>query len=467
MQKDYPIVYNASSEPSYILDKAYDVLIRDQYITRTKGYETLEFKIPFNYAGRQAIGNELIVMCAGRNYRIKKINDSRANENITIVECDALWYDLADGELFTHFATDYWTLQDALEEILQGTGWTVGVAESTVTHGYTISEESNRLWALRYIHKVWGGRLVFDTVNMTVSVYESEGERTNNYFTYRKNLSDVSRTIDTTDLITRVYMIGAEEATIGPINDGLDYVENYEWYDQQGLERKLKIHTIEDDRFTNLYYMRDYMIQWLQQYSKPLTSYELTMAYLNELPSLNDYVYVEDLELGGVAGWYEVLEREINVLQREQSRLILESLIKDLTDDLITEENLSSAGVVNTITSVVGTLSPYNLLLNSQADDGLNYWASSGINVLDGAGNSGHNTFVNITGTTTEKTLTQRVYPKTKTNYTFSGYVEAPDGYEYNENDIVGARIIINYEDGSTQEDFISWFGTFEEDEDG
>lgn len=461
---NYPIVYNSNGTVAAILDKAYNVLVKDQYITRTKGYETLEFTIPFDYNKREYVKSERIVRVLDRDYVIKVINDTRAKENITTVECDALWYDLADGELFTHTATNYWTLEAALDELLEGTGWTRGVTEITQTHGYTISEPNNRLWSLRYIHKVFGGRLVFDTINKTVNVYEGEGERTNNYFSFRSNLAGMTRRIDTTELFTRVYMYGQDGVTIGQINNGIDYVENYNWYDEQGLERKLKIYVIEDERFNNLYYMKAYMEQYLEQYSKPLLSYEISMAYLQAIPNLNDFVYVEDLELG-VSGWYEVLERTIDVLEPWKTILILESLVQDLTSDLVTEENLSSDDVTDAVSSVVGNMSPYNLLFNSRGEDGLNYWVSSGFNVIEG-GQSGHNSFVNITGTTTEKTLSQRVYPSTKSSYTLSAYVEAPDNYNYDEDDIIGFRVITTYEDGTTQEDFVSWFGNIEAEED-
>lgn len=465
MAINYPIVLDSQGRNAAILDKAYDVLIKDQYITRTKGYETLEFKIPFDYKKREYILSERHVRCMDRIYIIKTVNDTRASENITTVTCDALWYDLADGELMTHTSTTYWSLTEALAEVVDGTDWSVGIVEITTTHGYTISEPANRLWALRYIHKIFGGRLVFDTVNKTINVYAGEGKKTNNYFTYKNNLSGVTRTIDTTELITRLYMYGMEGVSIAQINDGLDYIENYTWYDSEGLDRKLKTYIIEDERFSNLYYMKAYMETYLEQYAKPQLNYEITMAYITEVPSLNDFVYVEDTELG-VSSWYEVLEREIDVLQLQNSKIVLESLVKDLTDDLITEENLSSNDVTNAITSVVSELSPYNWLFNSKADDGLNYWTGSGFNVQNGVGNSGHSAFVSIAGTTSEKTLTQRIYPPTKSNYTLSAYVEAPDDYAYNENDTIGIRVVVNYEDGSTQEDFISFFGTIEEEDD-
>lgn len=450
-----------SNKVECIIDKAYDIVVKTEMLTRTNGYETLEFKIPFDYPKRDLLFNEKKLEIDGRRYVIKVIDDSKSRENITTVTCDATWYDLADGSLSNHQAKGKFSARTAIEEQLKDTGWTCGVCEIETAEQFTLNEENTRLYNLRYIHNLYGGDMWFDTKNRTVNLYTEMGEKTNNIFKYNRNMSEIKRTIDTRNLITRVVFLGKDGIDFSDVNGGIPYVENYGYYDQMGLERVVKTCKKQDERFTNKAYMKWYAEQWLLQYAFPTVTYQITPSVLREPVQLGDYVYVIDEQLG-LEKWLRICAMEENKSEPWKSKYTLENVYGDISDVLNNDNNLSSENVTG-VNNQFANMSPFNLLMNSSGDDGLAYWTSVGFEVDESGGDSGYNCFKTCGDGT--KTLSQTICPRTKNSYTVSASFEAPEGYEYLEEDEIGIEVVITYDDGTTQTEFVSFFG-IEEKED-
>lgn len=458
------IILTADEKVEDIIDVAYDVIVKTEMLTRTNGYETLEFKIPFNYSKRDLLFNERRVEVDDRRYIIKVIDDSKSKDNITTITCDATWYDLSDGELLNHKSTVKFTARAAIEEQLVGTEWTCGVCEIETTHQFTLNEKNTRLYNLRYIHKLFGGDMWFDTKNKTVNLYSVMGERTENIFKYEKNISGIKRTIDTRNLITRLTFTGKDGIDISEVNNGVPYVENYGYYDQMGLPRVLKSYEKKDERFTNKAYMKWYAEQWLSQYALPVVTYQITPSIIKDAVQLGDYIYVIDSQLG-LEKWLRILAMEENKGEPWKTKYTLENVYSDISDILNDEtESLSSSNVGN-VDNQFANMSPFNLLLNSSGDDGLAYWQAIGFEVDSSGGDSGYNCFRTVESYPGTRTLSQTIYPRTKSNYTISASFEPPEGYEYSINDEVGIEITITYEDGTTQTEFVSFFGVMNENE--
>jgi len=451
------IVLTADEKPEDIIDKAYDVIVKTEVLSRTNGYETLEFKIPFNYSKRDLLFNERKLEVDERRYIIKLIDDSKSKENITTITCDATWYELADGELLDHKSTAKFTARGAIDEQLVGTDWTSGVVEIETVHQFTLNDKNTRLYNLRYIHQTFGGDMWFDTKNKTVNLYSQMGEKTNNIFKYNRNITEIKRTIDTRNLITRFTLTGKDGLTFEDVNGGIPYVENYDYYDQMGLPRTLKSYEKQDDRFTNTAYMKWYAEQWLEQYAHPTITYQITPAIIHDDVDLGDYIYVIDSQLG-LEKWLRILVMEENKGEPWKSKYTLENVYSDISDILNEEsEGLSSTNVVD-VDNQFANMSPFNLLLNSSGDDGLTYWQSIGFEVDETDGDSGYNCFKTSSGSGM-KTLSQTIYPRTKSNYTISASFEPPEGYQYSVDDEIGVEVTITYDDGSTQTEFVSLFG--------
>lgn len=457
------IVLTVDEKVEDIIDKAYDVIVKTEMLSRTNGYETLEFKIPFDYSKRDLLFNERRLEVDNRRYIIKLIDDSKSSSNVTVITCDATWYDLSDGELLNHKSTAKFSARAAIDEQLVGTDWTSGIVEIETVHQFTLNEKNTRLYNLRYIHQTFGGDMWFDTKKKTVNLYSQMGQKTNNIFKYTRNISGIKRTLDTRNLITRFTLTGKDGIDISAINGGVPYVENYGYYDQMGLPRQLKSYEKQDERFTNTAYMKWYMEQWLVQYAFPTVTYQITPSIIREDVDLGDYIYVIDSQLG-LGKWLRILAMKESKGEPWKSEYTLENVHGDISDILNDESTGLSSTNVGNVDNQFANMSPFNLLLNSSGDDGLAYWQSSGFSVDETSGDSGFNCFKTSTGSGT-KTLSQTVYPRTKSNYTVSASFEPPEGYEYSVNDDIGIEITITYDDGTTQTEFVSFFGIMNEEQ--
>ena len=96
---NYPILLTPDGRYQAILQNAYNIIVEDEILTTSSGYETLTFLMSNKDKKRQLLGNERMVEVQGRRYVIRVIEDLKNNSNVCTVTCDALWYDLNDGEL--------------------------------------------------------------------------------------------------------------------------------------------------------------------------------------------------------------------------------------------------------------------------------------------------------------------------------------------------------------------------------
>lgn len=98
-----------------------------------------------------------------------------------------------------------------------------------------------------------------------------------------------------------------------------------------------------------------------------------------------------------------------------------------------------------------------NHLLNSRADDGSSYWQNSGFEVDGENGASGNASFKCVGALNTTKTLSQEVYPATRSSYTVSASI-ATENLKKGANGRVGIELIIEYEDGSEETRFVELY---------
>lgn len=347
---DYPILLAPDGKYQAILNNAYNILVEDEILSADGGYETLTFNLSNTDRKRHFLANERLVQVQGRRYVIRLIEDLKNNSNICTITCDAVWYDLNDGELRYLMHTDDTTIDaaTAVSQQLEGTDWSIGVVDVDGTKPkHTDENKETSLYNLRQIKSNFGGDLFFDTLNFKVSLLANMGVRHQKIFCYEKNTTSIKRTVDTRNLFTRFTLIGRDadgnDLTIAPINDGLDYVENYDWYDQMGLPRKIKWYKNTDDRYSDIENMKEYMESWLKTYSQPVIGYELSISMFELAPNLGDYVYIYDKDLG-IGGWLRIVSRKKNILQPHLSTVQLESTKKTIVETIVS--NTVTSGMV-------------------------------------------------------------------------------------------------------------------------
>lgn len=351
---DYPILLTHDGKYEAIFQNAYNLIVEDEILTTSGGYETLTFLISNSDKKRHLLGNERMLEVQGRRYVIRVIEDLKNNSNVCTVTCDAAWYDLNDGELkrlmykedgSTPKPTETIDAPTAVAQQVEGTGWTTDVVDVATLRGYHTSEsQETSLYNLRQISGLYGGDLYFDTVQKRVSLLANMGVRHQKIFCYEKNTTSIKRTVDTRNLFTRFSLIGSDadgnDVTVSEINDGKDYVENYEWYDWAGLPRKIKWYRKKDERWSDKQNMLDHMNSWLSVYSKPVVSYELKVSLFEVSPALGDYVYVYDKDFD-IGGWLRVVSRKKNILQPHLSTVQLESTKKTIVETIVSSSTTS------------------------------------------------------------------------------------------------------------------------------
>lgn len=318
-------------------DECVSMTLEEQLITRTKGFETLTIVFPLDNPVSKLFRPERRIRLGDDEFTIKKITQQKSTNKYITVECESLWYELNEGAPFER----QWltgTTEEVLTWLLTDTGWTVGSLETTKNHRFLVRSNSSPLYMIRFVANLVESEIYFDTVNKTVNMATQIGTESNQFVSYDRNLQGITRIDDTTQLCTRVYMYGADGVTIKDINGGLPYLEDYRYFDQEGIPRRLMSHVIEDNRFSLLESMRDHMLDYLATYAEPVTSYEIEQYILDGTLKIGDSLTILDPDLQKRAS-HRVIERTIDMLTPHKSTYVLDSAIGDLSSALTDDED--------------------------------------------------------------------------------------------------------------------------------
>lgn len=114
----------------------------------------------------------------------------------------------------------------ALYAVLQDSGWTLGTCDVSGIHDLEM-EKVSRLQLIKEIQNIWGGYLVWDSVNKTVSLRDANTWQNYTGFQirYKKNLQHITRT-QSNRLVTKLYCFGHDDLDISSVNDGKKYLTN-------------------------------------------------------------------------------------------------------------------------------------------------------------------------------------------------------------------------------------------------
>ena len=259
--------------------------------------------------------------------------------------------------------------------------------------------------------------------------------------------------------MTLTVMDGADGMTFASINNGKEYVENTEY------STEIRVSTLDCSSFTNPYQMLEYTEMRLADYSKPSISYVIQVMDLSVLTGwehesfgIGDVVTVDDKDLG-IRISTRIIRMDYNVQEPWKTVIELSTKLKELGDSSASWEKaadtLSSSDLLDR--QEMKDLVVNNHLLNSRADDGFSYWQNSGFEVDGENGASGNASFKCVGALNTTKTLSQEVYPATRSSYTVSASI-ATENLKKGANGRVGIELIIEYEDGSEETRFVELY---------
>ena len=193
---------------------------------------------------------------------------------MTEVYAEAEFYDLTFSVRKEERTFEAEYPETAMAYALEGTEWSVGTVTVRTKRTWT-STEKNALSILRNTADLHGGDLVFDCPNRLVHLLTVNGRDSGALFAYRKNMKSIQRVVDTRELVTRLYTVGAEGMTFADINGGKAYVEDFAYTNE------IRISTLDCSSFTNPYQMKEYAEMRLADYAKPTISYVLNAMDLS------------------------------------------------------------------------------------------------------------------------------------------------------------------------------------------
>lgn len=223
----------------------------------------------------------------------------------------------------------------ALWAVLKGTDWKLGVCD-VLPDGFDASKDygtfnvesdmKSALENIQFIQSLYGGILVWDSINKTVSLRDEtkEGSDFNTWKGYeirkKKNLAEPPKITWDNDIITKAYPLGNGNLNIRKVNGGKSFVENYS-YTKDVYEGYIKN--------PNIYYTGDeagqktlkfWADQQLEKICKPRKSIEYniidlrsTPGYEHETFDINDIVKAYYMDEGKeVFGFERIQELSYN-----------------------------------------------------------------------------------------------------------------------------------------------------------
>lgn len=456
---------------------AFDIIVEAE----VNGESLLTFKLPIDDPKRIELGDEpveLIVEIAGKRYIIRELVDRRDDDGkmVSAFKCEALWYELRDYKVPKKITLEQTTAFNAVNTLLANAEpacpWTLTVCEIPADKLRDITFDwKSVLGGLQDIIEKFGGELVFDETNKEIKIVESFGEDRGVRFYYTKNLKGIVRTVDTYDLVTRLYPYGSGGLTIETVNNGVSYIENLTWVNALNLRNKVRIDRWKNESYLYPQNLKDDGEKLLEEWAKPRFQYVITVQDLSLLSghehesfNLGDTVYTVDKELLSTEVKSRIVRMKYNVREPWKTVVELSQPKKTLADAMKREidekmEGLETADLMNT--SDVRQMSVFNYLLNSRADEGFTDWIQEGTGFrLGNAGFSGDWSFVCDGEFGKVNTLTQRIFGVSHRNsYTVSTAV-ATEGTITRGGTLAepfaGIKVIIHYKDGTTEEKFLA-----------
>lgn len=199
------------------------------------------------------------------------------------------------------------TAAHALYAILQSSGWTMGTVDVTGIHDLE-KEKVSILGLIQEVQKIWGGFLVFDSVNKMVHLRDPNIWQDYDGFSirYAKNMKHITRT-QSNKIITKLYPFGHDDLGIAAVNGGKNYITNYSYT----ANEYIGIYKNQD-----IYNQAELLAKGtaeLELNCRPRYNYKVKIIDLRTLPEYSH----EDFELGDMV---DVEQTQLGI--KERVRLI-------------------------------------------------------------------------------------------------------------------------------------------------
>lgn len=311
----------------------------------------------FDYYGTLKIDTEYYVQNDTDEYVIKE-KSVTSGDKIEYVA--ALNLEELEAVPWESFQVTDSTIDDAARLALTGTGWTVGTGTVTKKRNAGMVQQST-LGVIQKLCTAFMCECTYDTKNKVVTFYEQVGEDKGVYFTKQLNLLKLTKKDSSYDYYTRIIPIGADDLTIESVNDGVKYLENYQY------SNKVRSYIWEDSNYTDPQALKDDAEKKLADMSKPTTSYSVDVVDL--AAQTNDY----DLLAFHVGDTVQLFDEETGVKDSQRIMKLTEYPDNpeknscELANTVLTWEELhqkeqEAADIVGTVISSDGKIKVSDIL---------------------------------------------------------------------------------------------------------
>lgn len=274
-------IYNNNKVFLKLLDQG----LKDIEITETlaTGLKSLQFQVPCLEEYFDLIKEENYVETSDYSFIIKE-NENQDNEFINVY-CRANIEDLT-GYLFEVFDCYQMSVKQIYNYALANTGWTLNYKSQDNSQfdyqtSYVTSYE-----AIKYIKNYFDQELWFDTKNKVLNVYDRKNNTLTELVANEHNLIKLADNSNSYDYCTILYPIGKDGLTIGELNNGRDYLENFS-YTNKRIRKVWKTD----------YEYKEQLIQkgreYLAELAQPKCSYKVELAQIGDI-NLGDQILIVD-----------------------------------------------------------------------------------------------------------------------------------------------------------------------------
>ncbi|OZV12332.1 hypothetical protein CIW83_09555 [Tissierella sp. P1] len=214
------------------------------------------------------------------------------------------------------------TAAHALYAILQGSDWTMGTVDVTGIRDLE-AEKVSRLELIKMIQDIWGGYLVFDSINKIIHLRDAGKWQPYNGFQvrYRKNLKHITRT-QSNKIVTKLYAFGHDDLDIAAVNGGKKYITNNSYTSREyvGIYKNQDIYSQSE--------LKEKAIAELELICRPRYLYKVKLVDVRVLPeyehedySLGDMVDIIDPDIAPDSPRPRIIRHKYNLFQPWQCEL--------------------------------------------------------------------------------------------------------------------------------------------------
>ncbi|SNR95322.1 phage minor structural protein, N-terminal region [Anaerovirgula multivorans] len=328
MNNLYPRVYDKmttdfNNNGLATLDKVYDYRIYE----RLNGEYTLSFSMPQNDPKMQYVKEENYIKAKGQLFIIRRITETRAIDNtlLAFVECEHIFFELLD-KFIENFETNYDNAQFILDRLLFETRFTGNAISVPDSKSFSITQRT-AVSGINSILERWECEIKRD--NFHVELKPQIGVVRPAEIKYTKNLRSITRIVDSSNIITKLYVYGQDGLTIPPLES--QYIGNYPVAKEGSITFGL---------VTTTETLQEQGQAYLERVEVPKASYEVGIVELKRLPGFED----EEFEIGdtisivdedlGIDMTARVVEYDEYPLEPKRSTVVIANFIDNITDQL-------------------------------------------------------------------------------------------------------------------------------------